>query len=324
MMAAFSLEEFESAKEAFENAQKLAPSSTNKTWIRKCEAELAEEEDAEGESSDDMNMVAPKSTSKPVPVNDGPPPLEPDADEPVTKPQSKPPSQPQTQTQKPSPTQTSNPTTQSQSTPQTTASNKVRYEWFQSETHITVAVFLKNVKKEDAKISILPTSLSIEVKLPNGSEYQLNIDLLDKIVPEESNVSFLSTKIELKLKKSNRAKWSTLENTGGNVLVWDSVSDAKKDKGLQYPSSSKHGTKDWDIMAKQQPEEKPEGDAALNKVFEDIFKNATDDQRRAMQKSFQESGGTVLSTNWDEVGKGSVKGHPPKGMDMKYWKDLSG
>jgi len=41
-----------------------------------------------------------------------------------------------------------------------------------------------------------------------------------------------------------------------------------------------------------------------------------------MQKSFQESGGTVLSTNWDEVGKTEVKGAPPKGMEMKYWKDL--
>ncbi len=26
-----------------------------------------------------------------------------------------------------------------------------------------------------------------------------------------------------------------------------------------------------------------------------------------------ESGGTVLSTNWDEVGKGEVKGSPPDG-----------
>ena len=29
-----------------------------------------------------------------------------------------------------------------------------------------------------------------------------------------------------------------------------------------------------------------------------------EDTRRAMMKSFQTSGGTVLSTNWDEVGKG--------------------
>jgi len=42
-----------------------------------------------------------------------------------------------------------------------------------------------------------------------------------------------------------------------------------------------------------------------------------------MMKSFQESGGTVLSTNWDEVGKAPVKGSPPQGMDMKNWSDLN-
>jgi suppressor of G2 allele of SKP1 len=41
-----------------------------------------------------------------------------------------------------------------------------------------------------------------------------------------------------------------------------------------------------------------------------------------MLKSFQESGGTVLSTNWNEVGTGEVKGSPPAGLEMKNWKDL--
>lgn len=41
--------------------------------------------------------------------------------------------------------------------------------------------------------------------------------------------------------------------------------------------------------------------------------------RRAMNKSFQESGGTVLSTNWSEVGKGQVDVKPPDGMEFKKW-----
>jgi hypothetical protein len=33
----------------------------------------------------------------------------------------------------------------------------------------------------------------------------------------------------------------------------------------------------------------------------------------------QESGGTVLSTNWQEVGKSKVDVKPPDGMEFKKW-----
>lgn len=36
-------------------------------------------------------------------------------------------------------------------------------------------------------------------------------------------------------------------------------------------------------------------------------------------KSFQESGGTTLSTNWDEVKKGKVEVKPPAGSEWKTW-----
>ena len=45
----------------------------------------------------------------------------------------------------------------------------------------------------------------------------------------------------------------------------------------------------------------------MNKFFKQIYRNGTDDQRRAMMKSFQESGGTVLSTNWEECANKRVE-----------------
>ncbi|CAL1271600.1 unnamed protein product [Larinioides sclopetarius] len=89
-----------------------------------------------------------------------------------------------------------------------------------------------------------------------------------------------------------------------------------------YPSS-KTQKKDWDKLAaelkKEEAEEKLEGEAALNQLFQKIYSEGSDETRKAMNKSFMESGGTVLSTSWNEVAQKKVEVKPPDGMEFKKW-----
>jgi len=195
----------------------------------------------------------------------------------------------------------------SSSTPQQPI--KIRHEWYQTQSHVTITIFAKNVKKEEANINIEESSLCVKA-FSNGIDYQLDIRLCDKIVPSQSTVTFLTTKIEIKLKKAVESKWGDLEYIGQAPTVYNTPPTLSK------PPEKKN----WDkIVRTEVGDDKPEGEAALNKVFQDIYGNGTDEQKRAMMKSFVESGGTVLSTNWDDVKKGKVEGSAPKGMEMhKY------
>ena len=90
-----------------------------------------------------------------------------------------------------------------------------------------------------------------------------------------------------------------------------------------YPSSSKV-KRDWSALDKEIEKEiaddKPEGDAALNGLFKQIYERSDEATRRAMIKSYQTSGGTVLSTNWGEVADKDYEGKDrPEAPDGQKW-----
>ncbi|KAF9999631.1 Cochaperone protein [Entomortierella chlamydospora] len=272
-VAAFHLQDYQTAKVALEACHALSPEQrTLASWIRKNEQELAK---------------LPKPVAAPVaaPVAEATPALPASTPAPV---------------------------------PVTPAVHRVRHEWYQNDSFVTVTVFIKNVKKDTVEINITDRALSVSVKMPTGSDYSLELDPLShKIIPSESKYEVLSTKIEIQLKKDVFGiKWGALEGDDVNAGSMASVSASAP----AYPSSSRKA-KNWDALEKEaaKDEEKADGDKALNQLFAQIYKDADDDARRAMMKSFTESNGTCLSTNWDEVGKGPVETRPPEGMVAKKY-----
>lgn len=122
--------------------------------------------------------------------------------------------------------------------------------------------------------------------------------------------------IVLECPKSTEGIWSAL--TLEEKALYEHKMNSKPKEVSSRPSEKK---KDWDKITKELDEDKPEGEQALNQMFQQIYANGNEDTRRAMMKSFQTSGGTVLSTNWNEVGTTEYEKNisPPDGQEVKYW-----
>ncbi|XP_067331125.1 protein SGT1 homolog isoform X1 [Channa argus] len=191
----------------------------------------------------------------------------------------------------------------------------VKHDWYQTESQVIVTVMVKNVPKDGVCVSFMEKELSATIQLVSGDNYNLHLHLLHPINPQQSSFKILSTKVEIKMKKTDAIRWEKLEGEGQE-------SNIKHFNSNQYPSSS-HYTCKWDKMvvdiSEEEKNENLEGDAALNKLFQQIYSDGSDEVKRAMNKSFMESGGTVLSTNWGDVGKRTVEMTPPEDVEFKKY-----
>ncbi|KAK6935443.1 CS domain [Dillenia turbinata] len=210
-----------------------------------------------------------------------------------------------------------------QATEAATIQPKYRHSYYQKPDEVVVTIFAKGVPASNVVVEFGEQILSVSINVPGESPYQFQPRLFGKIVPDKCRYEVLSTKVEIRLAKADETNWTSLEYSRAPPVP----QKINKPSGVgsvrpSYPSSKARGT-DWDKLEaqvkKEEKEEKLDGDAALNKFFRDIYQSADEDMRRAMSKSFVESNGTVLSTNWKEVGAKKVEGSPPDGMELKKW-----
>ncbi|KAF5287186.1 hypothetical protein FQR65_LT12315 [Abscondita terminalis] len=199
---------------------------------------------------------------------------------------------------------------------------EIKYDWYQTEATVVITILAKNVDKDNARIDFSDDTVSICLSLPDGGVHDRVLKVAHEINPEECSYKISSAKVEVKLKKVEGIRWERLESLGipDNIKQFVTVPSASTGPP-SYPTS-KPG-KDWTAIEKeikeQEAKEKPIGEEALNKLFQDIYGKGDDNVKRAMNKSYMESGGTVLSTNWGEIGKDRVEVKPPDGMEWKKW-----
>lgn len=176
----------------------------------------------------------------------------------------------------------------------------IKKDWYQSETQVIITILGKHSSKEDCIVQFEKDELTVQAKFATGQSYSLNFKLNKNIVPDRSTYRLLPSKLEILLAKMEAERWDVLERTVINTPK-------------EYAGQSRN----WDKLVNEIAKDEDEGD--VNTLFKKIYSEGSDEVRKAMNKSFMESGGTVLSTNWKDVKKDKVEIKPPEGLEWKKW-----
>ncbi|PIA18325.1 SGS-domain-containing protein, partial [Coemansia reversa NRRL 1564] len=181
---------------------------------------------------------------------------------------------------------------------------QVRHEWYQTDNDVILEVFIKRVQKDAATVEFEKSSVSLSIKMASGSDNNYEFEpLLHSIVPEESSFEVLSTKIEIRMKKASPGqRWEHLEMPDDQQAKNKAAGHGISRKGVSWDSIAADAERETKLKPSEQN---------VNELFQSIYKDADEDTRRAMMKSYVESNGTSLSTDWKSVGKGPVETLPP-------------
>ena len=302
--ALFQLDRFADAKGAFERAAALGKTESD-LWIRKCQAELNAAASSSSSPASSGAFTAPATaapTAAAAPAATAAAPAAPAAPKTLAE--------------------------------QIRARPDGGHAWIQSATQISLTIFAKNTPADRVHVAFEERRCAVRIRCSDESEFERTFELARAIDPAGSTFKVTAYKIEISLKKvtaaDQRPEWPALEvgdakAASGAQTVH--VPAPAADKPLAYPTSSKKKVDYSEVekaVTKEEEEEKPQGDAALNKLFQQIYKNGSEETRRAMMKSFQTSGGTVLSTNWGEVKEKDYEKdiQAPAGQVAKKWSDL--
>ncbi|SPO06112.1 related to SGT1 protein [Cephalotrichum gorgonifer] len=235
----------------------------------------------------------------------------------------------------------------------TAAPKPLRIDAYESDKVQTVSLFTKNTDAQEFKLEWLGESSLSVGPFPDEPTGTVTLELGGAADAVGTTFSVRPTKVELRIAKAAPGKWNTPKlhypnaapqtQSGKAVAPPPPASDEKKAPSLpkgkapesapilpkaqtttvrdvppSYPTSSRTGPKNWEaIVGDDDDDDADAGDP--NAWFKKLYAGGTDEQRRAMMKSFTESNGTALSTDWSDVGGRKVETKPPDGVEAREW-----
>ncbi|AWU77129.1 hypothetical protein CAS74_001055 [Pichia kudriavzevii] len=185
----------------------------------------------------------------------------------------------------------------------------VRFDWFDSGSTVEISIYVKRINENTVKTNITPTSLDLSFTDSENKSYHFQIpQLYDSINVNETSYKVYGTKLALNLVKNSKKLWTDIKRLEGeqdtelSLFPKDELSD--QTKSVAYPTSSSKKI-DWSKFEVDDDED-AEGDGP-DAFFKKLYEGADENARRAMMKSFIESNGTTLSTDWGEVGNKTIE-----------------
>lgn len=177
-----------------------------------------------------------------------------------------------------------------------------KLDWFQKDNEVEIVLYQKGLNKDELKTNVVIEPHLIKVE---SAEFNWSHKIAPDFDVEKSTYRLTAYKVEFTLIKLEPSQWTSL--------------DANDVKAATLPKpaaeTTDFGGKKWDSIDVSDEEKDDDPD----EFFKKLYKDASPEVRRAMTKSFVESNGTSLSTNWDDVKSRKFETAPPDDMKAENW-----
>lgn len=171
--------------------------------------------------------------------------------------------------------------------PKKTVLNKgdtIKYVCNQTKENVIITFFVCGLEKKEIRQTTDYKTFTLEFDLEYGRTYTVDISLQDRLDNKKTTFEIKEDTVIFTLVKSTPEMWEKIE-----YVNFDEIKENK----INYPTSKKN-SKLEKLSYVNQKEESRKAITITNNNYRELYASASEDEKRAMKKSYLESGGTQL------------------------------